>query len=97
MNLNVMKWFDPIILFFMGMSSILNSLVTYCYEAFAWRGFRAAAKKYRRNAFEEHYRPFIKQAFVNALQRLISEVQINYLELGGAGVRAQACDYQGNL
>ena len=67
------------------------------YEAVAWRGFRVAAKKYWRNGFEEYYRSFSKQAFVNALQRLIPEVQANYLEPGGAGVRAQACDYQGNL
>ena len=67
------------------------------YEAFAWRGFRVVAKKYWRNGFEEYYRSFSKQAFVNALQKLIPEVQANYLEPGGAGVRAQACDYQGNL
>jgi L-2-hydroxyglutarate oxidase len=67
------------------------------YEAFAWRGFRVVAKKYWRNGFEEYYRSFSKQAFVNALQKLIPEVQANYLEPGGAGIRAQACDYQGNL
>ena len=55
------------------------------------------AKKYWRNGFEEYYRSCSKRAFVNALQRLIPEVQASYLEPGGAGVRAQACDHQGNL
>ncbi len=67
------------------------------YEAIAWKGFRVVAKKYWRNGFEEYYRSFSKQAFVNALQKLIPEVQAAYLEPGAAGVRAQACDYQGNL
>ncbi len=67
------------------------------YEAFAWKGFRAVAKKYWRNGFEEYYRSFSKRAFVKSLQRLVPEVQENYLEPGGAGVRAQACDFQGNL
>ena len=31
------------------------------------------------------------------MQKLIPEVQAEHLEPGGAGVRAQACDRQGNL
>jgi len=67
------------------------------YEAITWKGFRSIAKKYWRNGFEEYYRSLSKRAFVKALQKLIPEVQPHYLEPGGSGVRAQACDYQGNL
>ena len=41
--------------------------------------------------------PISKLAFVKALQKLVPEIQVGQLEVGGAGIRAQACDRQGNL
>lgn len=43
------------------------------------------------------YRSYSKTAFTKALQRLIPEIQKEDLEIGSAGVRAQACDSKGNL
>lgn len=66
-------------------------------ESIAWPGFRIVAKKYWRNGLGEYHRSFSKAAFVKALQKLIPEVQSHHLEPGGSGIRAQACDRQGNL
>ena len=45
----------------------------------------------------EFYRSLNKNAFVKALQKLIPEIQHDDLTQGGAGVRAQALDPNGNL
>jgi len=47
--------------------------------------------------FGEFYRSFSKKAFVSALQKLIPEIQEDDIEVGGAGVRAQALESNGNL
>ncbi len=67
------------------------------WEALTWPGFHKVAIKYWRNGLEEYYRSISKQAFVKALQKLIPEIQADQLDVGGAGIRAQACDRQGNL
>lgn len=66
-------------------------------ETLTWRGFRKVAAKYWRTGFGEMYRSFSKAAFTKALQELIPEIQEDDLIPGGAGVRAQACDYDGGL
>lgn len=66
-------------------------------EAFAWPGFRKVVGKYWRTGVEEYYRSLSKQAFVKALQKLIPDIRSDHLDPGGAGVRAQACDREGNL
>ncbi len=66
-------------------------------ESLAWPGFRAVAIKYWRTGLAEYHRSISKRAFVKVLQKLIPEVQAEHLEPGGAGIRAQACDRQGNL
>lgn len=66
-------------------------------ETLAWPGFRKVAAKYWQTGLGEMYRSFSKAAFTKALQELIPEIQANDLEPGGAGVRAQACDYDGGL
>jgi L-2-hydroxyglutarate oxidase len=65
--------------------------------ALAWPGFLKVVGKYWRTGLEEYYRSMSKQAFVNALQKLIPDIQADHLDAGGAGVRAQACDRQGKL
>lgn len=45
----------------------------------------------------EMYRSWNKNAFVRALQRLIPEIEREHLEVGGAGVRAQALEANGFL
>ena len=67
------------------------------WESLLWPGFRKVAAKHWRTAIGEYQRSFRKQAFVKALQKLIPEIQEEHLEVGGAGIRAQACDRDGNL
>ena len=67
------------------------------WEALTWPGFRTVATKYWRTGLGEYRRSLSKQAFVKALQKLIPEIEAQHLEPGGSGVRAQACDRQGNL
>ncbi|MCE7067653.1 L-2-hydroxyglutarate oxidase [Dyadobacter sp. CY326] len=66
-------------------------------ESLAWPGFRKVALKYWKTGMGEYYRSFSKAAFTKALQGLIPEIQSDDLIPGGAGVRAQACDYDGGL
>ena len=66
-------------------------------ETLLWPGFRKVAAKYWKTGMGEYYRSFSKAAFVKALQKLIPEIQADDLKTGGAGVRAQACDYFGGL
>lgn len=66
-------------------------------ESLAWPGFQKVAFKYWKTGMGEMYRSFSKAAFVKALQKLIPEIQKDYLVDGGAGVRAQACDRNGGL
>jgi len=60
-------------------------------------GFWAMARKYWKIAAEEYRRSLSKDAFVGALQRLLPEIEQDDLVRGGAGVRAQALDRNGNL
>ncbi|MFA6457221.1 MAG: L-2-hydroxyglutarate oxidase [Bacteroidota bacterium] len=67
------------------------------FESLTWPGFHRVAVKYWRTGAGEYYRSFNKSAFTKALQKLIPEIQEKDLEEGGSGVRAQACDHNGNL
>jgi L-2-hydroxyglutarate oxidase LhgO len=64
---------------------------------FSYGGFWRMASKHWRTSVGEFYRSFNKNAFVAALQRLVPEVQSSDLVPGGAGVRAQALNPDGNL
>ncbi|MGD9328799.1 MAG: L-2-hydroxyglutarate oxidase [Cyclobacteriaceae bacterium] len=66
-------------------------------ETLTWPGFMKVASKYWKTGIGEMYRSFSKKAFTQALQKLIPEIEENDLEVGGAGVRAQACDRSGGL
>lgn len=71
--------------------------LTELYESFAWPGFRKVVGKYWRTGLGEMYRSVSKAAFTKALQELIPDIREEDLEPGGAGVRAQACSYDGGL
>lgn len=66
-------------------------------DSIFWGGFFTIAKKYWKIGFGEFYRSFSKPAFVKALQKLLPDIQASDLEPGGVGIRAQACDVNGNL
>ena len=67
------------------------------WDALNWPGFHKVAVKHWRMAAGEYHRSFSKLAFVKALQKLIPEIQAEHLDVGGSGIRAQACDREGNL
>lgn len=66
-------------------------------QTLTWPGFRKIVAKYGKTGLGEIHRSLSKSAFTTALQKLIPEIQQSDLVHGGAGVRAQACDREGNL
>lgn len=66
-------------------------------DVLTWPGFHKIVKKYWRDGMSEMYRSYSKAAFAKAAQKLIPDVQVSDLVPGGSGVRAQACDINGNL
>lgn len=67
------------------------------FNIFAWKGFRKVIKKYLITGLAEYYRSLNKTAFTEALQKLVPNIQKSELEVGGSGVRAQACLKSGKL
>ena len=67
------------------------------WEAITWPGFHKVVGKYWRTGLGEFHRSLSKKAFVSALQKLVPEMQSDHLEPGGAGIRTQACDRDGQL
>ena len=66
-------------------------------QTLTWPGFRKIVAKYGKTGLGEVHRSLSKSAFTTALQKLIPEIQEIDLISGGSGVRAQACDRDGNL
>ena len=62
-----------------------------------WPGFRKIVAKYGKTGLGEVHRSLSKSAFTHALQKLWPEREEVDLVSGGSGVRAQACDRNGNL
>lgn len=67
------------------------------WDAASYGGFRSLARKHWRMGLGEMHRSLSKQAFVQALQKLIPRIQSSDLIPGRAGVRAQAVTRDGNL
>jgi L-2-hydroxyglutarate oxidase len=66
-------------------------------EAVQFSGFRKIIGKYWREAADELYRSASKDAFVKSLRKLIPAIKSEDLVKGRSGVRAMACDPNGNL
>jgi (S)-2-hydroxyglutarate dehydrogenase len=67
------------------------------FEVMTYGGFWKLARRHASMALREMYRSFSKAAFVRSLQRLIPEVQADYVIPAHAGVRAQALAPNGKL
>ncbi len=67
------------------------------WDTFSWSGFHKVALSYWKTGFGEFYRSYNKLAFTSALKKLVPQIEAKDLIVGGAGVRAQACDSKGNL
>jgi len=63
----------------------------------ALEDLQVAIEELKFMGFEEFYRSYNKKAFVKALQKLVPEILEDYIEPGGAGVRAQALEPDGKL
>ncbi|MEM9885158.1 MAG: L-2-hydroxyglutarate oxidase [Bacteroidota bacterium] len=66
-------------------------------ETIGYKGFQKIARQYWRTGLGEQIRSYSKTAFVRKLQQLLPSIKTSDLKRGGAGVRAMACDVQGNL
>jgi (S)-2-hydroxyglutarate dehydrogenase len=66
-------------------------------ETLRFAGFQKLARKFWRTGLDEMRRSYSKKLFVKAMQKLIPEITIDDVESGRSGVRAMACDLQGNL
>lgn len=66
-------------------------------DSIRYKGFRKLAWKYRRSGLKEIQRSFSKKKFVHELRKLVPNIKPGDITKGGAGVRAQACDDEGNL
>jgi len=67
------------------------------FETFTFPGIFRLSLKHWKIGLSEHIRSFSKRIFVKTIQKLLPEIKMNDLRLGGAGVRAQALDQNGSL
>jgi len=67
------------------------------FETIRFSGFRKLGYKYFNYGLDEMKRSLSKDLFVKSLKELIPEIKKEDVEKGGSGVRAQACDKDGNL
>lgn len=67
------------------------------FDALSFTGLWKFLGRHRRMCWEEWKRSVSKKLFCASLQRLVPEVQMEDLEAGGAGVRAQAMSPDGTL
>ncbi|TYQ27676.1 L-2-hydroxyglutarate oxidase [Pseudanabaena sp. UWO310] len=67
------------------------------YDIFSYDGFWRFLQKHWSMSLEELFRSFSKKLFCQSLQKLVPEIQEGDLEVGGAGVRAQAIFSNGDL
>lgn len=72
------------------------NLIDLC-DALSFGGLWKFLSRHKRMCWEEIKRSFSKNLFCQSLQRLVPEVQMEDLETGGAGVRAQAMSPDGEL
>lgn len=66
-------------------------------QTLAFPGFWRLAGRYWKTGAYEYYRSFSKVAFVRALQRLVPDIDVDDVQRGGSGVRAQALAVDGKL
>ena len=67
------------------------------FDALSFSGLWRFMAKHQRMSWAELKRSFSRRLFCASLQRLVPEIQIQDLEPGGAGVRAQAMSPDGQL
>ena len=68
-----------------------------CFDFVTYSGFWRFIAKYPRVCFNELRRSFSRRLFCASLRKLVPEIDVEDLETGGAGVRAQALDPGGSI
>lgn len=66
-------------------------------ETLLFSGFQKLARKYWRDGWAEMQRSYSKKHFLRALQRLVPALGPGDIRPGRTGVRAMACDTEGNM
>ncbi len=66
-------------------------------ETLMYRGFHKLATKYTSVGLKEMWRSMSKRKFLNELRDFVPSLKMQDITYKGAGVRAQACDKEGNL
>ncbi len=77
--------------------SVLDVSLRDTAESLGFPGLWRMASRFIGVGLYEYYRSFSKVAFVNAVRRLLPEVNVQDVRRGGAGVRAQAMGRDGRL
>jgi L-2-hydroxyglutarate oxidase len=67
------------------------------WDAATYKGLWTFLRRHKRTSWDELRRSFSKRLFCESLQKLVPEAQVDDLEPGGAGVRAQAMSPDGTL
>jgi L-2-hydroxyglutarate oxidase LhgO len=67
------------------------------WEILSYRGFWKMAARYWKMGLAETYRDYVKEAYVNELQRYLPDIQADDIVPGPSGVRAQAIANDGRL
>ena len=67
------------------------------FDTFAYPGFWLLMRRHWRMGIDEMRRSFSKKLFCESLQKLVPAIQIEDLDTGGAGIRAQAVFPNGEL
>lgn len=75
----------------------LNMSLRDIFSYFFYGGFWKMAFRFWRSGLGETWRSLSKRAFVNALRKLMPELQMSDVHRAGAGVRAQALEPNGAL
>lgn len=94
-----------------GIEAGPNAVLAFSREGYSWKninlkdvwnylsftGFWKFIYKHKWMCLFEFYRSISKTQFTKALQKLVPEIKETDLDVGGAGVRAQAMSYDGQL
>lgn len=70
--------------------------ISELWDFISYKGSRRLFRKYWRTGLSEIRRSFSKSAFSKEIKKFMPNINSNDLKYAGSGVRAQACDEQGN-
>ena len=66
-------------------------------DSLLYKGFVKIAFKYWKMGLFEMYRSFSKKAFLRSMQKMLPQIEMDDIEAGSSGIRAQAVGSDGRL